>query len=330
VEAIRAYCRHHEEVLELAAGPLLVPGGERAKDGTRWVEAVHELVHDAGLCRHSFLIAVGGGAVIDAAGLAAATAHRGIRLIRVPTTVLAQNDAAVGVKNGVNAFGKKNWIGTFSPPHAVLCDSRFLLTLSDRDWRAGTVEAVKVGLLKDPAYFRWLEASAPALAGRDLGVMEALIQRCAELHLTHIARGGDPFERRSARPLDFGHWSAHKLEQLSGYRLRHGEAVAVGIALDCAYSRLAGLLGDDDLSRVLGLLAALGFDLYVPELSQELDLLRGLDEFRQHLGGRLAITLLRGIGQGFEVDAMDLEHVRKSIRLLETSRRQHERKRISA
>ena len=260
--------------------------------------------------RHSFVLAIGGGALLDSAGYAAATAHRGVRLVRVPTTVLAQNDSALGVKNGINAFGKKNFVGTFAPPFAVVCDYELLLTLSDRDWRAGISEAVKVALLKDPAFFAWIEDNAQALAERSLEAMAWLIHRCAELHLEHIAHGGDPFELGSSRPLDFGHWAAHKLEQLSGYRLRHGEAVAIGIALDSAYSRLAGHLPLGDWRRIVRLFDAVGLPTWAPELEVEDDrgrpaVLAGLDEFREHLGGRLTVMLLAGIGSPFDVHTLD-------------------------
>jgi 3-dehydroquinate synthase len=257
-------------------------------------------------------------------GFAAATAHRGLRLIRVPTTILSQNDSAVGVKNSINAFGKKNFLGTFTPPYAVLNDSSFLVTLSDRDWRSGIAEAIKVGLIKDAAFFEFLEQHAPALAARDMASMQQLIYRCADLHVQHIAQSGDPFEFGSSRPLDYGHWSAHKLEQLTKYKLRHGEAVAIGIALDTTYSYLAGFLPEDEWQRVIGLLAAIGFALYVPQLSEHLAqpndprcILHGLAEFREHLGGELTIMLLEAVGRSFEVHNVDFEIVKRSIRLIE-------------
>ncbi len=321
--SIDRYCACREQWLELTGPPLVVPGGEAAKSDPRLVDAVHRAIDRAELCRHSYLVAIGGGAVLDLAGYAAATAHRGIRLIRLPTTVLAQNDAGIGVKNGVNAFGKKNWVGTFAPPHAVLNDAGFLATLSDRDWRSGIAEAVKVALVKDAEFFGWLESAVEALARRDARPMERLVHRCAQLHLQHIATGGDPFERGSARPLDFGHWAAHKLERLTGHRLRHGEAVAIGIALDATYSRLAGDLPPGQWRRIVDLLQAAGFELWVPELSRDLDrpeseasVLRGLDEFRQHLGGRLTITMLRRIGQGFDVHDVSTDLVRESVAVL--------------
>src|SRR5262249_13073167 len=145
-----------------------------------------------------------------------------------------------------------------------------------------------------------------------------LIYRCAELHMNHIATSGDPFEFGSARPLDFGHWAAHKLEQLSDYKIRHGEAVAIGIALDVIYSKLKNFIGRETAERILNLLERLGFDLFANELlnvdsDEDLVILKGLEEFREHLGGELTITLLRDIGRGFEVHEMDLDKVFEAI-----------------
>ncbi|RYD99772.1 MAG: 3-dehydroquinate synthase, partial [Sphingobacteriales bacterium] len=224
-----------------------------------------------------------------------------------PTTVLSQNDSGVGVKNSMNYFGKKNFLGTFAPPVAVFNDAHFLTTLSERDWRSGVSEAVKVALIKDASFFEWLEANATTMAARDMEAMRYQVKRCAELHLQHIA-SGDPFEMGSARPLDFGHWSAHKLEQLTDFAVTHGEAVAMGIALDSTYSFLTGRLDEASLKRILSVLEALGFSLLHPllELTDAQDpLLKGLTEFREHLGGRLSITLLTSIGRGEEVHEMD-------------------------
>ncbi len=324
VDAIQSYCRRHSANLALVTDPLIVEGGESVKNAAEHVEAIHRAIHTYGIDRHSYVMVIGGGAVIDMAGYAAATAHRGVRLIRVPTTVLSQNDAAVGVKNSVNAFGKKNFLGTFAPPKAVLNDSNFLATLADRDWRSGIAEAIKVALLKDVAFFEFIEARAAALVQRDMVAMERVIFRCAQLHLDHIATSGDPFELGSSRPLDFGHWAAHKLEQLSHYALRHGEAVAIGIALDSTYAYLIGLLPEPDWQRILNLVARLGLAVYSPEMSlhprDHTDtrcILSGLNEFREHLGGELTITLLRSIGMGIEVHEVDHGVMVESIALLQ-------------
>jgi 3-dehydroquinate synthase len=256
------------------------------------------------------VIAVGGGAVLDAVGLVAATTHRGVRLIRVPTTVLAQDDSGVGVKNGVNLHGVKNFVGAFAPPFAVLNDLDLLHLLSPRDKVAGMAEAVKVALIRDGEFFTWLERHADHLVTFERGALAQIVRRCAELHMRQIAHGGDPFETGSARPLDFGHWSAHKLESLTRHHLRHGEAVAIGIALDSRYSALAGLLRRGEEGRICALLEHLGFRLWHPALDSRradgrLEVFEGLREFREHLGGELTVTLLEGIGRGVEVHAID-------------------------
>ncbi len=315
VDDIEAWFRAFAASLDLVRSPLLVPGGEQVKNDHQHVDLIREAVNEFGIDRHSYIVVVGGGAVLDMAGFAAATAHRGIRLIRVPTTVLSQNDSGVGVKNSVNEFGKKNFLGTFVPPYAVLNDFAFLERLSDREWRGGMSEAVKVALLKDPGFFAYLEAHAEALKARDLESMKWLFYRCAELHLNHIATSGDPFEFGSSRPLDFGHWSAHKLEQITAYEWRHGEAVAAGIALDSTYAYLCGMLPEADWRRIVALFPALGLPIYAPEWEASLDdpdasdnVMAGLNEFREHLGGELTIMLLEGIGKGIEVHEID--HVR--------------------
>lgn len=308
--------------VNLVCPPMILEGGERVKNSYFHVSEIQSRIDRYGVDRHSFLLAVGGGALLDVAGLAAATAHRGVRHVRVPSTTLSQADSGVGVKNGINAFGKKNFIGCFAVPHAVIIDFALLSSLSDRDKRSGYSEAVKVACIKDAAFFQSLEQDAEALRQFNLKAMKRVIRCSAELHVHHIASSGDPFEMGSARPLDFGHWSAHKLEQLSEFRIRHGEAVAIGIALDTIYSRLAGFLAPADAERVLNLLEALGFDLYANELfnvdsDHELMVLRGLEDFRTHLGGELTVTLMRGIGQGFEVRTMDEGLVADAIQELQ-------------
>ncbi len=292
------------DVFTLAAPPLVVPGGERAKADFAVVEAVWRHVFETRLCRQSFLLVLGGGAVLDAAGFAAATAHRGVRLVRMPSTALAQNDAGVGVKNGVNAFGRKNFLGSFAPPYAVVNDHALLATLPAREARAGLAEAVKVALVRDAAFFARLRELAPRLAVLDDAALEEANRLCALAHLTHIATSGDPFELGSARPLDFGHWAAHALEEATHGALRHGEAVAVGVALDTVYSELTGRIGPEVTEAVLGLLRALGLSVWHSALDS-LDMEAAVAAFREHLGGRLHLCLLDGIGRRIEVHEVD-------------------------
>lgn len=320
-ETIRHYATTHAAHLALTTPPLTVEGGEACKNDPALLPFLQAWLKDAGIDRHSYLIALGGGALLDLAGFAAATTHRGLRLLRMPTTVLAQNDSGVGVKNGINAFGLKNFLGSFAPPFGVLADFDFLATLDPRDRRAGMAEAVKVAAIRDGGFFLWLEEKAAALARFVPPVMETMIRRCAALHLAHIGMGGDPFETGSARPLDFGHWAAHKLEALTHHALRHGEAVAIGMALDTRYAVETGVLAEDQGERLYALLEKLGFDPWHPalDLCDERGrrlLLDGLAEFREHLGGELTLTLPAELGRGVDVHRMDEAALERTLRWL--------------
>ncbi|NQX40869.1 3-dehydroquinate synthase [Pedobacter steynii] len=305
IDNIRTYFLVHPTVA-LLPDFAIVPGGERSKNDLSLFDQLIDATDSYGIDRHSYIAAIGGGAVLDLVGYAAAVAHRGIKHIRIPTTVLSQNDSGIGVKNGINYKGKKNFLGTFAPPAAVFNDEQFLTTLTDRDYRSGISEAIKVALIKDQEFFCWIENHAEALRNRVAEQMNYLIKYCAKLHLAHIG-GADPFETGSARPLDFGHWSAHKQEQLSNFGVLHGEAVAMGIALDSTYSFLAGFLTEDKLHRILNVLLQLSFEITDPIMTindLQSPLLKGLAEFREHLGGRLTITLLTDLGTGKEVHEM--------------------------
>lgn len=316
ISQIKTYSDTYQKDYILAAEPIIVAGGEACKNDQKLYQSIVEATHVYGIDRHSYIAVIGGGAVLDMVGFAAAISHRGIRLVRIPTTVLSQNDSAVGVKNSINAFGKKNYLGTFTPPNAVLNDFSFLTTLDDRDWRAGISEAIKVALIKDLSFFEWLESNAEALAAREMEPMKEHIIRSAQMHMDHIA-GKDPFEFGSSRPLDFGHWAAHKLEKLSDFRVRHGEAVAIGIALDSTYSFLQGRISEAELRRIINLMKTLGFDLFAPELQGD-TLIEGLREFQEHLGGQLTIMLLEQLGKGIEVHEMDEELIHRSVDLLQS------------
>lgn len=299
--------------LELAGNVQFVPGGEAIKNDIHILEQMLKVMHAHNLDRRSYVVVIGGGAVLDAVGFAAAIAHRGIRLVRLPTTTLSQADSGVGVKNGVNLFGKKNWLGAFAVPYGVVNDAALLGTLSDRDFRCGFSEAVKVSLLKDPAIFSELCRLAPQIRARDPVASGRMIKASARLHIDHITQRGDPFEMLEARPLDFGHWSAHKLEAMTEFQLRHGEAVAIGVAIDTIYSSYAYGFPRGQVRRVIDCLHELGFTLHHPILHSTDVLFQGLEEFRQHLGGRLTITLLRDVGQPIDVHEINHDEMRRAI-----------------
>ncbi len=316
-EIVRCFEAHRARI-ELMSPPRVLPGGEGVKNVTSVAKGVVEELIDQRMDRQSFVLAVGGGALLDAVGFATALVHRGLRLVRAPTTVLAQNDAGVGVKNAVNFEGGKNLIGTFSPPFAVINDLDFLNSLPARAWTDGIAEAFKVAIIKDAVFLNALCDLAPALRARDAQAMEQLVVRCAELHLEHIRSSGDPFELGRARPLDFGHWSAHKLESLSDYQISHGRAVAIGIALDSAYAAAKGWLAEADFQKIYDGLTRAGFELWTDLLerrnaAKEWELIEGLRDFREHLGGELCVTMPRGLGQKFEVNEIDTDTIARSV-----------------
>lgn len=321
LEDIQRYFHAHANRLELACPPGVVPGGADAKRSLDLLRDITTNLGNLHLDRQSFVLAIGGGGMLDAVGFAVALVHRGLRLVRMPSTVLAQCDAGVGVKNGVDAHGQKNFLGVFAPPFAVVNDVDLLRSLPAEHWCGGIAEACKVALIRDADFFEELCGAAERLAHRDLDAMARVVRQGARVHLEHIATGGDPFEFGSARPLDFGHWAAHRLEILSEHRLGHGQAVAIGIALDCHYACRKGLLSEADLNRVLAFLEAVGLPTYAPELGLrqrdgELLVLRGLEDFREHLGGRLTVTLPDGIGRKTEVNHLNLDWVEEGVEAL--------------
>ena len=323
---IEGWCAAHPSDLVLVAPPAVFPGGEDAKNDIELQRRITKDLERYQLCRHSYVLVVGGGAVLDAVGFAASLFHRGLRLIRIPTTVLSQSDSGVGVKNAINFDGVKNLIGTFSPPFAVLNDILFLEKLDDRDWIGGLSESFKVAAIKDLSFIEELERLAPRLAARDLDAMERVVIRCAILHMDHIRGGGDPFELGTARPLDFGHWSAHKLESLSGHDIRHGEAVALGVALDLHAASQMGHVTPAERDRVASAMEQCGLALWHPLLDSrtaagDLRILEGLEEFRQHLGGRLTLTLPKGLGRKIEIHELAPDLVEEAVAWLRNRRR---------
>ncbi len=305
-------------------GTRLFTGGEICKADDN---LVREIWRDIDLChidRHSYAIAIGGGAFLDAVGFAVGTAHRGVRLIRFPTTTLSQDDSGVGVKNAINAFNKKNWIGQFSVPFAVINDFRFLESQPADIAVAGLIEAVKVALVKDAEFFEWIEENTSALLSQEPQAFEECVKKSALLHARHIATSGDAFENGSSRPLDFGHWAAHKLEALTDYKLSHAEAVAIGLALDTIYAEKTGLLSAEAATRILAVLQALQMPITHPALnfldkSGKRRVLEGLNEFREHLGGDLTVLLLKDIGLGTDVHEFDLSILEDAIQTLQNT-----------
>lgn len=303
-QTVQRFCQQNRDRFQTVGNPQFVPGGEDVKNDVHIIERMLRCFNHAELDRHSYVIVIGGGAVLDAVGFATAIAHRGLRLIRLPTTTLAQADSGLGVKNSINLFQKKNWAGTFAVPWAVINDRRLLETLPARDYVCGFSEAVKVSLLKDPQFFDRIVTNSSGILNRE-EVSWEIIADSARWHLRHITRGGDPFEMLEARPLDYGHWSAHKLEIMSDFALRHGEAVAIGVAIDTLYSSMVHGLDPATADQVIECLNQLGMLRPNEALESSDELFSGLEEFRQHLGGRLTLTMLTSVGSPIDVHQVD-------------------------
>ncbi len=319
-EDTKRYIKSCGDGIRMTDDPRIISGGESFKT-FQTIEYLCRIFAENNLCRHSYVGIIGGGAFLDAVGLAASLVHRGIRQIRFPSTVLSQNDSGVGVKNGVNMFGKKNFAGTFAPPYAVINDFDFLESLDYRDWISGVPEAFKVAMIKDAVFFGWLCENSAKFAKRDPDTMQQLIEKCAKLHLNHIASSGDPFEFGSARPLDFGHWSAHKLEMITDGNIRHGEAVAIGLLLDTFYAVKIGLLNQEILDEVIEVFSDMGLPLSNQAMTRKDPngnylILEGIEEFREHLGGELHITLPDGLGKKKEISSMDENIIKEGIEFL--------------
>ncbi|OEU52570.1 MAG: hypothetical protein BA868_05230 [Desulfobacterales bacterium C00003106] len=319
VERIDRWCQRH--AIQNVTAVQIVPGGEQIKNSLDILDRVGVLASEFGICRHSYIVIIGGGAVLDAVGFAAGTVHRGIRQIRVPTTVLSQDDSGVGVKNGLNRFGIKNYYGGYAPPVAVVNDILLLKTLDDRDWISGVSEAFKVAIIKDKPFLNFLIANAEKIPSRDIDAMEKIVHRSATLHVEHINVSGDPFETGSARPLDFGHWAAHKLEMMTNNELRHGEAVAIGIAIDMCCARELGLISNDDFDRVIKAMETAGMSLWNNALLErntggELIVIDGLELFREHLGGQLTLAMPDGLGKKMDINQLSISLVERAIAVL--------------
>jgi 3-dehydroquinate synthase len=295
-----------------------VCGGEKIKQGLDGVLKIVDRFAALKLCRHSYILAMGGGAVLDVVGFAAAMIHRGIRLIRIPTTVLSQLDSGVGIKNGINWSGQKNYLGTFAPPHAVIIDYDFLKTLPKREIISGLSESFKVAIIKDIGLFHYLHENAEEIFSIDQKTLQEIVYRTALIHLDHIADSQDPFEQGSAHPLDFGHWAAHQLESISGHTISHGEAVAVGIAIDCCYAQIKQFITMGERDKILSAMNRCGLVLWHPiiDRSNEEKLLAGLSRFREHMGGKLSLSMPRSIGGMFEIHEVDEMAIRSSIEYL--------------
>jgi 3-dehydroquinate synthase len=280
----------------LAPRPVVevdLPDGESHKTLDTVSRALDVLVANR-FARDAGIVALGGGVVGDIAGFVAACYQRGIAFVQVPTTLLAQVDSSVGGKTGVNHPGGKNLIGAFHQPIAVLADTDTLKTLPDRELRAGLAEVIKYGLIRDAAFFSWLEQNVDSLLARDPTALAHAIRRSCEIKAEIVAR--DEREQAERALLNLGHTFGHAIEAATEYKSwLHGEAVATGMLLAADMSARLGQVSSGDLKRVRALLERVGLPTHAAGLTapQLRDYMR-ID--KKVAGGRIRLVLLRGIG----------------------------------
>ena len=269
------------------------PAGEASKTRETWSRLSDQLLA-AGFDRQSAIVALGGGVVGDLAGFVAATFLRGIPYAQVPTTLLAMLDASVGGKVGVDTSHGKNLIGAFHPPAIVVADPLTLLTLPDRVYRAGMAEAVKHGVIADPAYFDWIEKNAKPLIARDLDALTYLVSRSVEIKARVVSEDEREGGRRAI--LNAGHTIAHGLEQESHYQLPHGEAVALGLLAECRIAERMGLAPSGLSERVLRVLGSLGLPTRTasgPVIARVLEVML---HDKKNRDGQVRLALPTGLG----------------------------------
>lgn len=294
---------HGARLDALAAPHLLLPRGEAAK-GLGEVEALLEGLAAAGLDRESLLVTLGGGALSDAAGLAAALYMRGIDVVHAPTTLLAQVDASVGGKTAVNLAAGKNLAGSFHQPAAVFADTSTLATLDDAEFRSGLGEVAKSALLEPGTLMQLLEQRTAGVLARDPEVLAEVVTACVRTKAAVVA--ADPHERGARRALNLGHTCAHGIEHVAGYgTVPHGVAVAAGIGVALACSAELGLLLDADLPRRwLALCGQLGLPADLDALRAETglalapaELLGAMRLDKKARGGELRMVLPLAVGR---------------------------------
>ena len=291
------------------AEALTFPSGERSKTRETWARLTDGLL-DAGYGRDSGIVALGGGVAGDLAGFVAATYLRGVPYVQVPTSLLAMLDASVGGKTGVDTPHGKNLIGAFHPPVAVVSDPRVLRTLPEREYRSGMAEAVKHGLIADAEYFGWMEREVEALRRRDPVALQHLVQRSVEIKARVVSADERETGRRAI--LNAGHTVAHALEQATGYRLVHGEAVALGLVAETELAGRLGLLEAGVRARTEALLTRLGLPVRVPEPVGPDAVLAAMGSDKKNREARIRFALPSGVGgmvegEGWTVAAGQVE-----------------------
>lgn len=287
--------RHVARVIDhaLKVPVLVVPPGEGSKSRRRWSDLTDQLL-DLGFGRDGGLVAVGGGVVGDLTGFVAATFQRGIPYVQVPTSLLAMVDASVGGKTGLNTHHGKNLVGAFHPPAGVLIDPVVIQSLGSTHVRGGLVEAIKHGLVADAEYLAWIDGHQAELSARVPEVLARLVRRSVEIKAAIVAE--DELETGRRAILNAGHTVGHALEWLSGYRLPHGDAVALGLVVEARIATLLGLAPAGLAEELAARFAGIGVPLALPAADQDDRLLDVMRRDKKVRDGAFRLALPRTPG----------------------------------
>lgn len=306
----RHWGRALDAAVRASAAPVLFDDREASKN-LRTVERIARALVRAGADRGAVVVAAGGGVVGDVAGFVAATYMRGVRLVHLPTTLVAQVDSAIGGKTGVNLREGKNLVGAFYPPRLVIADPELLATLDERQFRSGLYEAVKYAIIADPRLFTVLERARSRIAARDPAALDWVVARCAGIKAEVVGR--DEHETGLRQILNFGHTFGHGLEAATGYRLLlHGEAVGWGMLAALEIARRSGRLGAADARRCARLIASLGPLPRLPAAAFRAGMAR-MSSDKKARAGKLRWVLPRRIGESEITDRVSPSLVRGVI-----------------
>lgn len=292
---------------EYQCNAVILPDGEMHKQLDAWLQIMNTLVENDH-CRSTTLIALGGGVVGDVTGFAAACYQRGVNFIQVPTTLLAQVDASIGGKTGINYQHQKNLIGAFYQPKAVLIDTVFLSTLSDREFRSGLAEVIKYALIQDKDFFNYLCEHIHALLARSADVLAYVIETCVNIKV-HIVEQDERDETGARALLNFGHTFGHALESVMNFTLLHGEAVAWGMHTACQLSQRLGYLSSEEALKIEQVLRRCGLLMPWPRTITTDLLLEAMTHDKKNAENKMTLILLKCVGEAFVTDAVNMEMI---------------------
>jgi 3-dehydroquinate synthase len=273
---------------------VIEPAGEVSKHIQTVVQIVETMEKNV-LGRDTLVVALGGGTVGDIAGFAAAIFKRGVPVVQIPTTTVAQADSSVGGKTGVDSSVSKNAFGAFWQPEAVYIDVETLMTLDDRQYRAGLVESVKHAAIMDAEYFEFFETNIDAILSKDMAVLEQIAHTNCRIKAEVVQQ--DPTEKNMRRILNYGHTIGHAVESASGFDLLHGESVAIGMIAAGKLEKVLGLVADDRLERIKRLLTALGMPTEIPLEIKKEQLMALLGTDKKAIGQWPRFILLESLGK---------------------------------